>query len=55
MSKLVDGNIPAGTPCPFQHICPMKFERCPTDEHLKKGDFSCASARAYDTSKKKHV
>lgn len=46
---LVDGNIPAGKPCPFLDECSMKFDRCPTPESTKPVDFSCALARLHST------
>lgn len=42
---LVDGNIPAGSPCPFVEGCGMKNERCPTEGNVKPHAFSCALAR----------
>lgn len=47
-SLLVDGLIPAGVACPFQHDCKFRFERCPTTDNLKEVDFSCAAARLQD-------
>lgn len=48
VSLLVDGDIPAGKPCPFEHTCKLRFERCPTSHNLKDIDFSCAAARLQD-------
>lgn len=42
---LVDGNIPAGKPCPFAAKCTMKVPHCPTEDNLKQQPFSCALAR----------
>lgn len=42
---LVDGNIPAGKPCPWWGNCSMKVEGCPSDKNLKPRAFSCALAR----------
>ena len=47
-SLLVEGLIPAGKPCPFQHDCKFRFERCPTTDNVKEVDFSCAAARLQD-------
>lgn len=44
---LVDGNIPAGKPCPFLKECKMVFDRCPTEDNPKNIDFSCAGARGF--------
>lgn len=52
---LVDGNIPAGQPCPWWSKCSMKVERCPSEKNPKKVDYSCALARlnsTIDSSKK---
>jgi hypothetical protein len=48
VSLLVNGNIPAGQPCPFANTCHFKFERCPTEDNVKMVDFSCAAARLQD-------
>lgn len=48
VSLLVQGNIPAGQPCPFENTCKMRVERCPTSHNLKDIDFSCAAARLQD-------
>lgn len=48
MSKLKDGLIEAGKPCPFSEVCSLVNERCPTSKNLRKFDFSCASARGFD-------
>lgn len=42
---LVDGKIPKGNPCPFYSRCKMKTGNCPTQEHPKEVNFSCALAR----------
>lgn len=47
-SLLVDGNIPAGQPCPFIDQCSLKNEGCPTKEAVKLGMYSCAAARFMD-------
>lgn len=44
---LVDGRIPAGKPCAYAGICPLRMERCPTKDSLREVDFSCASARYF--------
>lgn len=44
-----DGRIPARTECPFKAQCP--FAQVGHCHHLgtnHQGEFSCASARAYD-------
>ena len=46
---LVDGNIPAGNPCPFIKGCNMKIERCPGVGPVKSVDYSCALARLNST------
>lgn len=53
---LVDGNIPAGKPCPWWGKCSMKVERCPSTTSLKPHAYSCALARlnsTIDSSKQK--
>jgi hypothetical protein len=42
---LVNGNIPAGKPCPWWKSCNMKVERCPSEAKPKEVDYSCALAR----------
>ena len=42
---LVNGNIPAGQPCPFAAECGRKNEHCPVPGKVKPNDFSCALAR----------
>lgn len=49
---LVDGNIPAGKPCPFLDECGLRFDRCPTPDKPKEVDFSCAAARLFSLTKK---
>jgi hypothetical protein len=49
---LVDGNIPAGSACPFIGNCQMKNERCPSEEKVKPHTFSCALARLNSMIKK---
>ena len=50
-SKLVDGRIPAYTPCPFRSECPIaKDNACRHMGVQHKIPFSCASARGYDLS-----
>lgn len=46
---LVDGNIPAGKPCPWWSKCSMKVERCPSEASPKTVDYSCALARLNST------
>lgn len=56
MSKLKDGNIPAGQPCPFLKDCSFKTANCPgytlpglsKYPRLNPKDYSCAAARAWD-------
>lgn len=45
--KLVFGNVPANTRCPFADIC-VQESTCPAaaEEH---GEFSCGLARLFDT------
>lgn len=53
---LVDGNIPAGKPCPWWGQCSMKVDRCPSSTNLKTNAYSCALARlnsTIDSSKSK--
>ena len=47
MSKLDDGIILAGKPCPF-HPCGVEKDSCPSKENILPHDFSCAWARAED-------
>jgi hypothetical protein len=47
LNGLVDGNIPAGQPCPFIGQCTMKNERCPTEGNVKPCAYSCALARLH--------
>lgn len=44
---LVDGNIPAGKPCPFLSRCRRFDDRCPSPENPRPVPFSCACARAF--------
>jgi hypothetical protein len=44
---LVDGDIPAGKPCPFADECGFRTERCPTEESRHAWEFSCGAARAF--------
>lgn len=48
---LVDGNIPAGIPCPFEDVCNWKMDHCPTKDNLKQINTSCAAARAHSLVK----
>ena len=49
MSKLINGNIPAGNACPFSgEGC---FDSCPCNGRKHTRDFSCALARGLDMSK----
>jgi hypothetical protein len=53
-SKLSNGWIPAGDPCPFIDKCLLTStcERCMCEDNNQlnlTNDFSCATARGYDT------
>lgn len=52
LSVLEDGNIPTGKPCPFLSRCQLRVDRCPSPSNVKTGPYSCASARAFDSSTK---
>lgn len=49
MSKLVEGNIPAFTPCPFRNECILS--RCFHKAEKHEVPFSCGAARAFDITK----
>lgn len=57
---LVDGEVPAGKPCPYLDACGLRNDNCPSEERgnlrMEHG-FSCACARAIslmlDGAKKK--
>lgn len=53
MSQLVNGNIPAGSACPFIADCGMVQVRCPSIEFPRSCEFSCALARLNDMIAKK--
>lgn len=42
---LVDGRIPAGTPCHHAAECQRRGDNCPTTERPRDVAFSCALAR----------
>ncbi len=44
---LVQGNIPAGTPCPFHSEYKLVKDSCPVDGKVKSNSFSCGAARAF--------
>lgn len=49
MSQLnLDGNIPAGEPCPWHDRCAICWAACPTPNNLKEVDYSCGAARSFD-------
>lgn len=48
VSLLVEGNIPAGTPCPWALQCTLRIDKCPTTEKIKEVPFSCGAARFMD-------
>jgi hypothetical protein len=50
-SKLVEGNIPAKTPCPFKTECSL-LPHCDHQGEQHTVAFSCASARAFDLVKR---
>lgn len=47
-SLLVNGNIPAQTPCPFYGHCLSADARCPRQDSLNPHPYSCAAARYHD-------
>jgi hypothetical protein len=47
MSKLVDGNIPAHSACPYINSCQGKMQSCPTAETVRPHQLSCALARLH--------
>jgi hypothetical protein len=48
-TKLVHGNIPARTDCPFTSSCPMSENKTCAHRGVEhQVEFSCAVARAYD-------
>jgi len=49
---LVDGDIPAGRPCPFLSECGLRMDRCPSPTNLKLHGFSCGCARAFSITKR---
>lgn len=51
-ANMKDGNIEAGNPCPFLSECNFKTGICPTKEHPRNKDFSCAAARLFSIKKK---
>jgi len=46
MSKLIDGQIPSHTECPFKKECTLTFCQHKGIEH--KTNFSCGFARLFD-------
>jgi hypothetical protein len=44
---LVNGNIPAGKPCPFLSSCKKKHDLCPTEEKLRGLPFDCREAKMH--------
>lgn len=47
---LIDGNIPAGKPCPWERQCGLRHDHCPTAEVPRGVDFSCALARGLSSA-----
>lgn len=51
-NKLVNGLIPVGQPCPYQHRCKHISARCPKDRDLKNIAMSCGMARLFEMGEK---